>query len=118
MAIRGAGASGDGPGGLKTGVLRQFKVGSTGRAEGPPPTSNLAMFGRDFEVMECKNGSKWVDLSSQRTGKQTIPDETGSVSGKKLNPSFPSHFFCFPDQSEINSKIVTYREPPGKYILM
>ena len=38
----------------------------------------------------------------------------GRFLAKKLNPSFPSHFFCFPDQSEINSKIVTYREPPGK----
>ena len=37
------------------------------------------------------------------------------VSGeKKLKPNFPDHFWCFPDQSENNSKIVTYREAPGK----
>jgi hypothetical protein len=38
----------------------------------------------------------------------------GRFLAKKLNSNFPSHFFGFPDHSENNSKIVIYREPPGK----
>ena len=60
MAIRGAGASEDGPGGLKTGVLRQFKVGFAARSERPPATSILTVIKRDFEVLEGQNGSKRV----------------------------------------------------------
>ena len=36
MAIRGAGVSGDGPGGLKMGVLRQLEVGFAARSEDTP----------------------------------------------------------------------------------
>ena len=37
------------------------------------------------------------------------------VSGeKKLKSNFPDHFWCFPDQPENNSKIVTYREADGR----
>jgi hypothetical protein len=43
VAIRGAGASRDGPGGLKTGVLRQFKVGFAAKSEVRPATSSLAV---------------------------------------------------------------------------
>ena len=48
MAIRGAGASEDGPGGLKTGVLRQFKVGFAAKSEGRPATRILAVISEGF----------------------------------------------------------------------
>ena len=63
MAIRGAGASGDGPGGLKTGVLRQFKVGFAARSERPPATSILTVIKRDFEVLEGQTGQNGSNMS-------------------------------------------------------
>ena len=43
VAIRGAGASRDGPGGLKSCVVRQFKVGFAAKSEVRPATSSLAV---------------------------------------------------------------------------
>ena len=61
MAIRGAGALGDGPGWMKTGVQRQFKVGFAAKSEGRPATS---IFGSDlggilkyWKVKTGQNGS-------------------------------------------------------------
>ena len=54
MAIRGAGASGDGPGGLKMGVLRQFEVAWN---------TCHKHCGSDFEVLDGQNGSKRVNMS-------------------------------------------------------
>ena len=56
---RGAGASGDGSGGLKMGVLRKAKVGSGGKSQGPPPTSNLTVIWEEFI---SAGRSKWVKM--------------------------------------------------------
>jgi len=56
-------------------------------------------------VLEGQNGSKWVDTSSPRTGKQTIPDETGSVSGKKNSiPAYHPTFFASQTSLKITRK--------------
>ena len=66
MAIRGAGASGDGPGGLKTGVLRQFKVGfaAVGRdACHHHFSSDFRGISKCWKVKTGQNGSKRVNMS-------------------------------------------------------
>ena len=67
-------------------------------------------------MLKGQNGSKWVDTSSPRTGKQTIPDETGSVSGKKNSiPAYHPTFFASQTSLKITRKSSLTGKLPGNF---